>query len=160
MNDRRPNQDQPTTKPSFLGLLTGIAVAEHHAHNYLTAWADVTEDRDVADVLRFVAVREIEHFHAFRKRLVELGYDVRFPEATDEDARDLEVAHSSMSDAEKWEHFELDVQEDRDVFDGMFADKTIDPITGALLGRYIAEERDSVRRFASCRARASDAASA
>jgi len=30
----------------------------------------------------------------------------------------------------------------------MFNDKTIDPITGGLLGRYIAEERDSTRLLA------------
>ena len=35
-----------------------------------------------------------------------------------------------------------------DVFDSMFNDKTIDPITGGLLGRYIAEERDSTRLLA------------
>ena len=32
-----------------------------------------------------------------------------------------------------------------DIFDGMFSDKTIDPVTGGLLGRYIAEERDTGR---------------
>ena len=34
-----------------------------------------------------------------------------------------------------------------DPFAGFFNDTTIDPETGALLGRYIAEERDSGRRL-------------
>ena len=32
----------------------------------------------------------------------------------------------------------------------MFDDTTIDPQTGALLGRFIAEERDSLRMFQAC----------
>ena len=38
----------------------------------------------------------------------------------------------------------------RDVFDAFFENKDLDPVTGSLLGRYIAEERDSGRRFAAC----------
>ena len=38
----------------------------------------------------------------------------------------------------------------RDVFDSFFENKDLDPVTGGLLGRYVAEERDSGRKFAEC----------
>ena len=37
-----------------------------------------------------------------------------------------------------------------DVFDNFFENKDLDPATGGLLGRYVAEERDSGRKFAEC----------
>src|SRR5262249_51901055 len=39
-----------------------------------------------------------------------------------------------------------------DVFDGFFRDHSIDIQTGELLGRYIAEERDTLRLFQGCHA--------
>jgi hypothetical protein len=47
-------------KPSYLGLLNAIAVAEGRAHTYLTAWADTTKSDDVRAVLRRIAAREGE----------------------------------------------------------------------------------------------------
>ena len=35
-------------KPSYLGLINAIAVGQSRAHAYLTAWAQVTPDADVA----------------------------------------------------------------------------------------------------------------
>jgi rubrerythrin len=137
-------------KPSYIKLLNGIAVAEHGGHAYLSAWAETTKNAQLATVLSFVAVREAEHHHAFRKRLVELGYDVRFPADDSAAAADVAMARSRSTDLTKWKHFKLGTRHDNDIFDDMFHDKTIDPITGGLLGRFIAEERDSVRRFAEC----------
>ena len=39
-----------------------------------------------------------------------------------------------------------------DVFASFFDDTTIDPVTGALMGRYIAEERDTGRMLRACHA--------
>src|SRR4051812_13428136 len=64
-------------KPTYLGLLNGIALAETAAGHYLTAWADCTPSTDVRGVLRTVAAREREHGAAFAKRISELGYEVR-----------------------------------------------------------------------------------
>jgi len=33
-----------TDKPSYIGLLNAVALAESNAHEYLTAWAEVTTD--------------------------------------------------------------------------------------------------------------------
>ena len=68
--------------------------------------------------------------------------------------RSAEVATSDKSDLEK-----LDLlgyakeREGPDVFDNFFSDHSIDITTGALLGRYIAEERDTIRMLQSCRER-------
>lgn len=140
-----------TDKPSYLGLLNAIAVGEGQAYDYLGAWAEITDDDGVRDVLRFVAIREGEHALAFEKRIVELGFELRPGDPAKLDEL-REVATSERSDKEKFEALGLAALADDgpDVFSPMFDNKEIDPITGALLGRYIAEERDSGRRFRAC----------
>ena len=139
-------------KPTYLGLLNTIAVVESQAHAYLTAWADVTPDPAVRRVLRTVAAREGEHGMSFAKRVNELGFEVReTPDAGFE--QKVEIARSDRSDLEKIEALELlrfCTADEPDVFDGMFRDHSIDIQTGALLGRYIAEERDTLRLLQGC----------
>jgi hypothetical protein len=69
-------------------------------------------------------------------------------------AERMAIAGSTvLSDKEKFEALGLGRQMqngDRDVFDTFFENKDLDPVTGGLLGRYIAEERDSGRKFAEC----------
>ena len=67
----------------------------------------------------------------------------------------MELARSrDKTDIEKLEAIGLldycPAEGEPDVFDGFFRDHTIDPQTGALLGRYIAEERDSLRLVSGC----------
>lgn len=136
------------TKPSYLGLLNALAVAEAAAEPYLLAWADTTKDKKLAQTLRFVAMREGEHGKAFAKRMLELGYEVRAPESSGVD-KAMAIAISDKTDLQKFRAFKLGKAPGKtDVFDTMFMDKTIDPVTGGLLGRYIAEERDSGWRLA------------
>jgi hypothetical protein len=140
-------------KPSYLGLLNTISVAESDAGTYLAAWAAVTPSADVKAVLNTIALRESEHGLAFAKRIDELGYTVR-PKDDPKAAERKAIAGSSvLSDKEKFEALGLGrrVQNgDRDVFDTFFENKDLDPVTGGLLGRYIAEERDSGRKLAAC----------
>lgn len=134
-----------TSDPSFLGLLNAIAVAETEAERFLLGWANVTDNPEVETALRFVAMREGEHGKAFAKRMLELGYEVRWPSAKGSDAK-FAMACSSMSDIEKFDAFSVGrAPGGPDVFDRMFENKDLDPVTGGLLGRYIAEERDSGR---------------
>jgi rubrerythrin len=142
-------------KPTYLGLLNAIADAEWRAHEYLTAWAATTDDEEVVAVLRTVAAREGEHAMAFAKRLDELGYQVRRRPPGEGEQERADVATSDRTDLAKLECLGYGGQWDPakpDLFDGFFADRTIDPITGALLGRYIAEERDTERLLHGCAA--------
>ena len=141
-------------KPSYLGLLNAIAVGESQAHCYLSAWIDRTTDPGVKATLSTVAAREGEHGMSFSKRINELGYTVR----RDDDAdtgfqKRLAIASSDRSDLEKMEKLglgRLDTGDKPDIFDNMFKDHSIDIATGTLLGRYIAEERDSGRLLKCC----------
>ena len=149
-------------KPKVLGLLNAIALGEGRAHTYLRAWVDKTDDPDVRRVLEIVAIREGEHALAFEKRICELGYSLRQRE--DENLeKSLALVTSDRSDLEKFEKLGLGGSgrgDGADPFSKMFEDTTIDIQTGELLGRYIAEERDSGRLLRACyeqlRARAKD----
>ena len=139
-------------KPSYLGLLNAIAVAESSAHEYLQAWIAVTPSAEVGAVLRKVAAREGEHGMAFAKRIDELGFQVRRKDDA-ERAKRLEIAGADCSDLEKMKALglhHLDSGDRPDIFDGFFKDHSIDIRTGELLGRYIAEERDSARLLRAC----------
>jgi len=141
-------------KPSYLGLLNAISLGESEAGCYLNAWAAVTTDPGVRKVISTVALRESEHGMAFAKRLCELGYDV-VPRDQAEANEKLAIASSpTMSDKEKFEKLGLGRsvpdRVESDVFTRMFADTTVDIQTGQLLGRYVAEERDSGRLLAGC----------
>ncbi len=139
----------PSPKPTFLGLLNALAVAETAAEPLLLTWASTTKDKRLAKTLRFVAMREGEHGKAFAKRMLELGYDVRWPDISSLEKTLAVATSTSKTDAQKFRAFKLGKPSPKiDVFDSMFNDKTIDPITGGLLGRYIAEERDSTRLLA------------
>ncbi|HWW45334.1 MAG TPA: hypothetical protein VN180_09700 [Acidimicrobiia bacterium] len=141
-----------TDKPSYLGLLNAISVAESQAHAYLTAWADVTKDAEIRELLLRVAAREGEHGMSFAKRINELGFHLQ----EGDDARladQLACVRSDRSDLEKFEYLALlrfDTGDEPDVFDGFFRDHSIDIQTGELLGRYIAEERDTTRQLRCC----------
>lgn len=139
-------------KPSYLGLLNAIAVAESRAHAYLSVWAGVTNSDDVRSVLCRVAAREGEHAMSFARRINELGFDVRGKgdEETDEA---IALVRSDRSDLEKMEALKLhrlDRGDGPDIFDDFFKDHSIDIATGELLGRYIAEERDTARLLRQC----------
>ena len=140
-------------KPSYLGLLNAISVAETDAGCYLEEWAKVTPSDDVRAVIRTVALRESEHGLAFEKRIDELGYAVE-PRSDPKHAERMAIASSTaLSDKEKFEALGLGRRPQNgtsDVFDKFFENKDLDPVTGGLLGRYVAEERDSGRKFAEC----------
>jgi hypothetical protein len=141
--------------PSYLRMLNAIYMAEQRGYEYLSAWADVTPDADVRAVLRTIALREGEHALAFAKRINELGFEARDDGPSDEFHRKLAIVTSNAPDLEKMHtlgyNFDTPPEPDApDAFDTIFRDKSIDIQTGALLGRYVAEERDTGRLFRSC----------
>jgi rubrerythrin len=149
-------------QPSYLDLLNAVARGERNAHCYLTEWADVTADPEVRKILLTVAAREGEHAASFAKRINELGFEpdnVEDPQL----AKTLDLMRSDCSDLEKMEALQLDTltnADGTDIFDTFFNDHTIDIRTGELLGRYIAEEHDSLRLLQGCHSCLRDAAEA
>ena len=138
-------------KPSYLGTLNRIAVGEAGGERFLTAWAEVCERDDVRGIIETIALREGEHAKAFAKRMCELGHAVR----KHDDPRTVErmkiAVSTSLSDREKFEKLGLiGLDGAKEILGRMFDDTTIDPQTGALIGRFIAEERDSLRMFQRC----------
>ncbi len=141
-------------KPSYLGLLNAIAVAEGRGYQLLNTWAECTADADLANALSVIALREQEHAASFEKRICELGYSVRRKDDPAFEVR-LEEAGSAISDRKKFKRVlgiskkNADSVNQPDQLTGLFNDPSIDIQTGALLGRFIAEERDSGRRLRS-----------
>ena len=137
--------------PSYLGMLNRIAVGEAGGECFLTAWAEVCGRDDVRAVLETIALREGEHSKAFAKRMCELGHAVRKHEDPKMAERMKIAGSKSLSNREKFEKLGLiNLDGAKEILGRIFDDTTIDPQTGALLGRFIAEERDSLRMFQGC----------
>ena len=138
-------------KPSYLGLLNGISLAETRGHCWLSAWIEKTPNPDVRKVLKTIAAREGEHGMAFAKRINELGFELEEREDP-KFAEQMAIASADCSDLEKFEALGLTNVNDGILtyFDNVFSDHSIDIRTGELLGRYIAEEHDTGRLFRSC----------
>ena len=139
--------------PSYAGLLNAVAQGERRAADYLNSWAAVTPNPDVRSVIHSVALREAEHGLAFEKRLDELGLGLLDRPDSEQQLKMAIASSTTLTDREKFEQLKLGrtaKKDAPDVFDRFFENKDIDPQTGGLLGRYIAEERDTGRRFAAC----------
>ena len=140
-------QTETTAKPSYLGLLNAISLAESEAGVYLEAWANATDDADLAATLRLVAARESSHGELFCRRLCELGYELR-PKADPKSAGRLaRYANPRISDCEK-------VGPERAEAGDTFADiraniaaGVYDTMTCNMLQWYINEEVDSGGRL-------------
>src|SRR5215472_13139436 len=150
------------TKPRYLGLLNAISLGETQAGVYLRAWADATQDEELASTLRLVAARETSHGEVFCRRLCELGYGLRQKHDPDAAERIARYANPKISDLDKIGRSRNEV--DRDPFaeiEQKMEEGFYDPMTCNLLGWYICEERDSQRRlrdaYARVRAKAGEA---
>jgi hypothetical protein len=143
---------EQSSSPGYVAVLNSVAQVERRAHDFYLAWADHTPDAELERVMRAVALREIEHAYAFQKRIAELGSHYQddapnpFLKQCDEW---LELFSSDASDLDKFRGFGFKDPEKlpNDDFADFFKDTTLDRETGALLGRYIAEERESATMF-------------
>ncbi len=139
---------QVPVSPECLQLLLMIADGEAKAQQLLEAWAQVTADGALAALLQLVALRSAEQAAAFKRRALELG--AALPGAqppTLEFQRLLQLARSPGRDQEKFEQL-LAIQDSQapDSLPNLFA-HAMDTETGALLGRYMAVERDNDQRL-------------
>lgn len=135
-----------TSKPSYLGTLNAIVNGERRGFEFLNVWAMQTKNADLAGMLKTVALREAEHAASFEKRMCELGYSLREKEDP-KFKKTMEIVSSDLEDVAKFEKLGVGQpeQDGEDELLQLLADKSIDPQTAALLGRFIAEERDSGR---------------
>ena len=133
-------------KPRYLGLLNAISLAETAAGVYLEAWANATDDEDLACTLRLVAARESSHGEVFCRRIGELGYELRQKADPKAAARLARYANPKISDCEKVgpEREEGDTFAD---IKAAMAQGAYDPMTCNLMQWYIAEEEDTGRRL-------------
>jgi hypothetical protein len=153
--------EMASKKPSYLGLLNAISLAETRAGVYLRAWADATNDEDLACTLRLVAARETSHGQLFCRMLNELGFELRQKPDPEGAERIAKYASSKVSDLEKIGRARSELESDpfREI-EGKIAEGYYDPVTANMLGWYICEERDSAKRlravYACVRARSGD----
>jgi rubrerythrin len=135
-------------KPPYLGLLNAISLAETRAGVYLRAWADATNDEDLACTLRLVAARETSHGQLFCRMLSELGFELRQKPDPEGAERIAKYANPKVSDLEKIGRVRSELESDpfREI-EGKIAEGYYDPVTANMLGWYICEERDSAKRL-------------
>jgi rubrerythrin len=138
-------------KPSYIGLLNAIANGERGGHELFNAWSTSTTDKALQPTLNMIAVREMEHSWAFEKRLTELGFSLR-PTTNKVLNKQVKLLKSKVSDEDKFASFGFGATpgapgETEDVLLQILADKSIDPQTGELMGRFISEERDTGRQL-------------
>jgi rubrerythrin len=149
LTDRRNAMANAATvhKPSYLGLLNAISLAESAAGVYLEAWAEVTPNPDLACTLRLVAARETSHGDVFCRRIAELGFELRHKADPRAAERLAKLADPKVSDLEK---IPARNDEDSDPFADIrrrLAEGEFDAMTANLMNWYIAEEKDSARRL-------------
>ena len=121
---------------------------------YLAAWAAVTPSKDV-QAPSSTPSPCARPSTAWRSPSASTSSASRsIPKEDPKNAERMAIAGSTaLSDKEKFEALGLGRRPQNgtsDVFDNFFENKDLDPVTGGLLGRYVAEERDSGRKFAEC----------
>jgi hypothetical protein len=134
-------------KPPYLGQLNAISLAEASAGVYLRAWADATEDEDLACTLRFVAAREASHGEVFCRRVNELGFDVKPKHDPAAEKRLAKLANPRIPDIDKLPSHAEDGEDPFADIRAKLDEDVYDPMTANLLTWYIAEEYDSGRRL-------------
>ena len=90
---------------------------------------------------------------SLKQALDELGFGLVDRPDPKHEKRMKIAASTKLSDREKFDKLGLGrapTNGTSDIFDRFFENKDIDPQTGGLLGRYVAEERDTGRKFAAC----------
>jgi rubrerythrin len=139
---------EDSIKPSYLGLLNAISLAETNAGCYLRAWAAVTPDAELKRALSLVAARETTHGEVFRQRIERLGFSLLEKEDPALAERLCVLGDPALGDAEKIRRRRSEVSDaDTDRFlvsiDERVADESVDQLTRDTLRWYVHEERDS-----------------
>jgi hypothetical protein len=142
-------------RPPHVEMLNRLSLREAAAGTWMAAWRATTDDPELQVLLREVGDNETEHGLTLARRVGELGYEVTPPDQRSLEmfAKFLEVASAKISDREKFEAFGWTNSHHgdpafADATEGLLdEDRTMDPWTAAVLGRYIAEDRAIARRI-------------
>ena len=134
-------------KPEYLELLNAICLQEQRAGVWIQAWSDKTQDPGLKKCLDMVAARETSHYHIFKRRINELGFELRREGAPDYPER-MRIATSDMPDSEKIEALEeLQHRQPKPTVQDRYAaameDESVDPLTRSLLRWFDGVENDS-----------------
>ena len=140
-------------KPSYLGLLNAIAVAESAARTSTSRRG--SRSHRARKCARCCAPSpRAKASTGWRSRSASTSSASRCGARTTPSAPSGSRSRASdCTDLEKMKALglhRLDSGDEPDIFDGFFKDHSIDIRTGELLGRYIAEERDSARLLRGC----------
>jgi GAF domain-containing protein len=134
-------------KPEYLDLLNAISLQEERAGVWIRAWSDKTQDADLKQCLDLVAARETSHYHIFKRRIEELGFELLREVPLDYGER-MRIATSDMPDSAKIKALD-EIQESlpkptmRERFEAAMDDETVDPLTRSLLRWFSEVETDS-----------------
>ena len=136
-------------KPEYLDLLNTICLQEERAGVWIQAWSDKTQNAALKQCLDLVAARETSHYHIFKRRIEELGFELRREVPADYGER-MRVATSDMPDSEKIKTLEelqqlLPKPTVRERFEAAMDDETVDPLTRSLLRWFSEVESDSAK---------------
>jgi hypothetical protein len=129
-----------------VGVLGLIAAGEAEGERRLLDWAGSTALPEVAETLRFIAVRERSHAELFSRRIAELGGEVDIAVVPEQATYLAMLSDPAVSEAQKagcilgGDDFFAEIE--RRVADGGY-----DPLTARLMSWYVAEERDSQARL-------------
>jgi hypothetical protein len=142
-------------RPRHVEILNRLSLNESAAGRWMAAWLTATRDPEVRILLQEVGANETEHGLTLARRIVELGFELEPPDDKTANAHSnyLALAGSQASDREKFEAFGwADLKHGDPAFpdatEGLLdQDRTMDPWTAAVLGRYIAEDRAIARRI-------------
>jgi hypothetical protein len=138
---------QTPQKPPYLGLLNAIALAETSAGVYLRAWAEATDDADLARTLQIVAARETSHGEVFGRRLNELGFGLKPKPDPSAEKRLAKLADPRIADVDKLPSQDEEPADPFGDIKAKLADGVFDPLSSNLLQWYITEEYDSSARL-------------
>lgn len=131
---------------NVIGLLKAIAAGEAEGGRRLAQWADMASNPQLAETLRFIAVREHSHSDLFSRRVSELGETVDVSVISPEVEYLAMLADPAVAESEKAACVlggaEFFAEVEQRIEAGGY-----DPLTAKLLAFYVAEERDSQDRL-------------
>ncbi len=131
--------------PAWLGTLNAVIGAESCGREAFAAWAGLTPDVELREVLEVIAGKEREHAFSFARQVRRLGFEPQPLEIPGmQDFREL-LGSQEKSDVEKLAFFCPADRDEPFAIAELPNNPDYDDDTRALMTRFVAEERDTFR---------------